>query len=196
MALVNLSEPRRIRMLLHLMGATVLAIWIAGATSQVGEARTHDTLNRHTAATVTVRPVSPVVHLMWEANVQADGAAFRLFSGQSKAEMRLLGEVDARSGQHSYRFQQVSPSTITVDGRIQHYELRFLPEGGDEVSLASIIVIEENVAPATTVEFSSPQYLATLNSSTPLQEHQGRMPKVGARTCGDRGNKCPPTPPP
>jgi hypothetical protein len=193
---MNNREPNRIRMLLRHMGAMALAAWIAGATSLVGEARTHETLNQHAAAAVTVRPVSPVVHLRWEANVHADGCAFRLFSGRKKAEMQLLGEVEARPGQHSYRFQQESPSAITVDCRLQHYELRFLTEDGDEVSLASITVIEENVTPETAVEVSSPRSVATLGSLPSLQEHQGRMPKVRRRTLGERGNRCPPTPPP
>jgi len=182
--------------LLRLIGGTALAAWIAGATSLVGEARTHETLNRQAAAAVTVRPATPVVHLTWEADVQAEGGAFRLFSGQKKSEMRLLGEVEARFGQHSYRFRQASQPAVIVDGRLQRFEIRFLTAGGSEVSLGSIIVIEENAAPATTVEVFSPQSLATLGSSPSLREHQGQMPKVRRRTLSDRGNRCPPTPPP
>ena len=168
-------------MALRLMGATALAVWIAGATPLVGEARTHDTSNRPTKETLTIRPASPTHHLTWQAKVQTEGGSFRLFSGQKKAEMRLIGEIEARSGQHSYRFRQVSPSTIAVDVRIQHYELRFLPKGGDEVFLASIIVLEENASPATTVEDYSPRSLASLGSSTFQHEQQVRMPKVGRR---------------
>jgi hypothetical protein len=183
-------------MTLRLMGATALAVWIAGATPLAGEARTHDTSNRRTKETLTILPASRTHHLRWQANVQTEGGAFRLFSGQKKAEMRLIGEIEARSGQHSYRFRQVSPSTYTVDCRIHHYELRFLPEGGDEVSLASIIILEENAAPATTVEDYSPERLASLSSSTFQHEHQRRMPKVGRRPLPDSPSRHQPPPPP
>jgi len=180
----------------RLMGATALGLCIAGATPLVGEARTHDTANRQTPETVAVKPGSPVVHLTWEANVQTDGGTFKFLSGQKKTEMRLLGEIEARSGRQFYRVQQPSPLIMTGGGRIQYYELRFLPEGGDEISLASIIVIEEDVAPATTAQFFSSPIPATLGTSWLLREDQSRIPRRQRRTMDEGATLCPPEPPP
>lgn len=173
---------------------TVSAIFVAGAMSVFGEARISGPIYPPTVEVVKERPAS--IDLSWKAHVQAEGGTFRLFSGQNKTDMRLLGEIEAQVGQHSYRFQNGWPSNLMSFGDLHHYELRFLADNGTEVILGSLLVIEENLEPATASEIFSQQGLATLVSSTTLKGNQGRVANIHSRNLFDRGNQCPPTPPP
>ncbi len=186
-------EPR---VALRFIVAAALAACLVGSSALVGEARIHETLDSNSEAIVVVRPASPVVNLVWEADVSADGGAFRLFTGRKYSDMQFFAEVEALSGQRSYRVQQQPVVGIATDSGPRIYDLRFRGADGSEVSLASIIVMVEDLAPAVNVEVFSPRQAAVLGSSDFRQEDREWLPLERRRIRPGHWVRCPPTPPP
>lgn len=181
---------------LRLLYAAALAVCLVGSSPLVGEARIHETLDPNSEAVVIIRTASPVVNLRWEAHVRTDGGAFRLFAGRGSVDMRFFAEVDAQSGQRLYRVQQQPVVGIANDRGPLRYDLRFRTADGSEVSLASIIVMVEDLAPVVNVEVFSTRQAAVLRSLYARQEDHEWLPSERRWTHSSHWVRCPPTPPP